>query len=125
MPPNKQLEEKVLLECSEYVAENLPADDVAPMMMSQNLLTSREHVEYKALKNNGRSIIDLSDYLLECLRKRQGGFLRRFCTILWKIEPAKYLGNHIKDVYNAAVLQEGMCTAITCMRSSGYLPISS
>ena len=64
MPPNKQLEEKVLLECSEYVAENLPADDVAPMMMSQNLLTSREHVEYKALKNNGRSIIDLSDYLL-------------------------------------------------------------
>ena len=108
MPPDKQLEEKILLECSEYLTENLPADDVAPRMMTLNLLTSREHDEYKALKRSGRSMIDLSEYLLlECLQKRQAGFLRKFCTILWEIEPARYLGDYIQRVYNAAISQGG------------------
>jgi hypothetical protein len=107
MPPDKQIEERVLLECSEYLAENLPADDVAPRMLSSNLLTCKEHDEYRALKRSFRSMIDLSYYLLECLRKRQAGFLATFCTILWEIEPAKYLGDHIQGAYNAAVSQGG------------------
>ena len=103
MLPDKQLEEKILLECSEYLAENLPADDLAPVMSSSNLLTSREHDAYKTLKRSGRSMIDLSEYLLECLRKRQAGFLRTFCSILWDIKPAKYLGDYIQRIYNNAV----------------------
>lgn len=107
MPPDKQLEEKVLLKCCEYLAENLPADDVAPRMLSSHLLTSKEHDEYRALKRSYRSMTDLSYYLLECLRKRQAGFLGKFCAILWEIEPAKYLGDHIQEAYNATVSQEG------------------
>ena len=107
MPPDKQLEERILLDCSEYLIDNLPADDVAPMMMSQDLLTSREYEDYKAMRRGGRSTIDLSDYLLERLRKRKAGFLKAFCSILWKIEPAKYLGDHIRDAYNVAILQQG------------------
>lgn len=107
MPPNKQLEQKVLHECCKYLTENLPADDVAPEMASQDLLTPREDEKYKALKRNGESTIGLSEYLLECLQKRQGGFLKRFCNILWKIEAAKYLGDHIRDAYNLANVQGG------------------
>lgn len=114
MLPNKLLEERVLIECCEYLTENLPADDVAPMMASQNLLTPREHDEYKAMKRSGKSIICLSEYLLDCLRKRQAGFLKKFCSILWKIEPAKYLGDHIRDVYNAAHIQGGSYTTCMC-----------
>ena len=107
MPPDKQLEEKILCDCSEYLAENLPADDVAPLMVSQSLLTPREHDEYKAMKRSGKSTILLSEYLLECLRKRQGGFLKQFCAILWKIEAARYLGDYIRDKYNVAIIQRG------------------
>ena len=107
MPPDKPTEERVLLECSEYLAENLPADDVAPKMFSSNLLTCKEHDEYRALKRSFRSTIDLSYYLLECLRKRHAGFLGTFCTILWEIQPANYLGDHIQGAYNAAVSQGG------------------
>lgn len=113
MPPNKQLEEKILLECSEYLAENLPANDIAPKMLSSNLLTSREHDEYNALKRSGRSMIVLSEYLLECLHKRQAGFLRKFCNILWEIEPARYLGDYIQDAYNA-VSQGGAWMIYRC-----------
>ena len=62
MPPNKQLEERILLDCSEYLTDNLPADNVAPMMASQDLLTPREHDEYKAMKRSGKSTIYLSAY---------------------------------------------------------------
>lgn len=124
MPPNKQLEEKILLECSEYLAENLPANDIAPKMLSSNLLTSREHDEYNALKRSGRSMIVLSEYLLECLHKRQAGFLRKFCIILWEIEPARYLGDYIQDAYNAAVSQGGAWMIYRC-DYYGYNEISA
>lgn len=53
----------------------------------------------------------MSEYLLECLRKRQAGFLNKFCGILTEIEAAKYLGDHIRKAYNKAKLQGGMhCT---------------
>lgn len=109
MPPDKQLEERVLLDCNEYLTDNLPADDIAPMMMSEDLLTPREYDDYKAMKRSGKSTIHLSEYLLECLRKRKAGFLQVFCSILWKIAAAKYLGDHIRDAYNnMAFLQGGM-----------------
>lgn len=107
MPPNKQLEERVLLDCNEYLIDNLPADDIAPMMMSENLLTPREYEDYKAMKRSGKSTICLSEYLLECLPKRKAGFLRVFCTILRKIVAAEYLGDYIQDAYNMAIFQGG------------------
>ena len=109
MPPDKQLEERVLFDCTEYLKDNLPADDIAPMMMSLNLLTQREYEDYKAMKRSCRSTsTDMNEYLLECLRKRKGGFLTAFCGILWKVEPAKYLGDHIREAYRMAQLQGGI-----------------
>lgn len=112
MVPDKQLEETVLLSCYEYLTENMPAYDVAPMMVGQDLLTPRENDEYKAMKRSGKSTISLSEYLLDCLRKRQDGFLKRFCDILREIKAAKYLGDHIQCVYHEAIEQEGMTDTI-------------
>ena len=47
MLPDQQLEEQVLSDCSEYLTNNLPADDVAPVMLTRNLLIPKEHDEYK------------------------------------------------------------------------------
>lgn len=108
MPPDKQIEERVLCDCSEYLANNLPADDIAPMMLSRNLLTPKEHDEYKAMKRSGRPTMScMSEYLLECLRKRQGGFLKKFSSILWEIDAAKYLGDYILKAYHEANLHGG------------------
>ena len=108
MPPDKELEERVLFDKSEYLTDNLPADDVAPMMATKDLLTQRELIEYNAMKRGGMSTIRLSEYLLECLRKRKAGFLKTFCAILWEIEPAKYLISDIQETYYA--LQRGTCS---------------
>ena len=115
MPPDKELEERVLFDESEYLSDNLPADDVAPMMATHNLLTPRELIEYNAMKRRGMSTIQLSEYLLECLKKRKPGFLRTFCVILWEIEPAKYLGDYIQDAYQKAMLQRGVYMHLSCM----------
>jgi hypothetical protein len=128
MPPNKQLEERVLLDCNEYLIDNLPADDIAPMMMSENLLTPREYEDYKAMKRSGKSTICLSEYLLECLPKRKAGFLRVFCSILRKIAAAEYLGDYIQDAYNMAIFQGGKMPIynrryrIHCTLSLGFNP---
>ena len=106
--PDKELEERVLSERSDYLASNLPADDVAPIMLSKNLLTSREHDEFKAMKRSGRlTTTSMSEYLLECLRKRQAGFLKTFCGILREIEPAKYLSDDINRAFHEADRQGG------------------
>lgn len=108
MLPDKELEERVLCDCSEYLANNLPADDVASVMLSKSLLTSKEHDEYKAMKRSGRSTMTcMSEYLLECLRKREAGFLKKFSGILWEIEPAKYLSDYIQRAYREASLHGG------------------
>ena len=117
MPPDKELEERVLFDKSEYLADNLPADDVAPMMATKDLLTPRELGEYNAMKRGSTSTVRLSEYLLECLRKRKAGFLKTFCAILWEIEPAKYLINDIQETYYA--LQRGTVTS-TCSFQYSY-----
>jgi hypothetical protein len=77
-------------------------------MLTRNLLTPKEHDEYKTMKRSGRSTMaDMSDYLLECLRRRQAGFLNKFCGILREIEAAKYLGEHIQKAYHEANLHGG------------------
>ena len=81
----------------------MPADDMAPVMLTRNLLTPKEHDEFKAMKRSGRlTTISMSEYLLECLRKRQAGFLKTFCGILHEIEPAKYLCDDIRKAYHEA-----------------------
>ena len=114
MSPDKQLEERVLSDCSEYLTNNLPTDDIAPVMLTRNLLTPKEHDEYKTMKRSGRSTMaDMSEYLLECLRRRQAGFLKKFCGILWEIEAAKYLGDFIQKSYREANLHGGVLTLNT------------
>ena len=109
MQPDKELEERVLYDCSEHLTNNLPADDIAPAMVSVNLLTPKEYDEYKVMKRSGRSTMTgMSEYLIECLNKREGGFLGRFCNILSEIEAAKYLGDDIRKAYHEAVLHRGM-----------------
>lgn len=108
MPPDKQMEESILCDCSEFLANNLPAHDIAPVMLTRNLLTPKEHEEYNAMKRSGRSTMTcMSEYLLECLRKRQAGFLKKFTNILWEIEATKYLGDHIQSAYHKANLHGG------------------
>ena len=69
-------------------------------MLTRNLLTAKEYDEYKTMKRSGRSTMAvMSEYLLECLRRRQAGFLREFCRILKNIEAAKYLGDYIHQSY--------------------------
>lgn len=98
--PNKELEECVLSYCSEYLASNLPAGDVAPVMFAKNLLSRTESEEFQTMKRSGRiTTTSMSEYLLECLRKRRAGFLKAFCSILQEIEPAKYLVDYIHKAY--------------------------
>lgn len=102
--PDKELEERVLSDRSEYLASNLPADDVAPVMFAKGLLTPKEYEEFKTMKRGGRvTTTSMSEYLLECLRKRRAGFLKAFCSILQEVEPAKYLVDDILKAYSGKV----------------------
>ena len=105
MPPDKELEEKVLQNRFEYLSSNLPPDDVAIEMNSKGLLTAKEHEEYLSMKRAHMSDSTKSEYLLQCLGKRKGGFLTRFCKILRAIEQASYLADDIEEKYKMARLQ--------------------
>ena len=107
MPPEKELEEKVLQTCFVYLSNNLPPDDVAMEMNSRSLLTVKEHEEYLCMKRTHASDLTKSEYLLQCLGRRKAGFLTQFCEILREIEQASYLAEDIREVYKRATLQKG------------------
>ena len=106
MPPNKHIEEKALQACFKLLSENLPPDDVAMEMNSRELLTKTEHDKYLSMKR-AHSISDTakSEYLLQCLCRREAGFLTRFCEILREIKQATYLVDNIIEGYKTASLQ--------------------
>ena len=71
MPPDKELEKKVLQNLFVYLSSNLPPDDVAIEMNSKGLLAPREHDEYMSMKRAHTSDSTKSEYLLQCLGKRK------------------------------------------------------
>ena len=50
MPPDKEVEEKVLQNRFQYLSSNIPPDDVAIEMNTRGLLTVKEHEEYLSMK---------------------------------------------------------------------------
>ena len=110
MPPDKEVEEKALQACFMYLSENLPPDDVAMEMNSRELLTKTEHDKYLSMKQAHISDTTKSEYLLQCLRKREAGFLTRLCEILKEIKQASYLADVIIKAYKTANQQLGTDT---------------
>ena len=107
MPPDKEVEEKVLQNRFQYLSSNIPPDDVAIEMNTRGLLTVKEHEEYLSMKRAHTSDSTKSEYLLQCLGRRRAGFLKRFCEILRGIEQASYLADDITEAYKRAALHKG------------------
>ena len=120
MPPDKELEEKVLQARFVYLSNNLPPDDVSMEMNSRGLLTVKEHDEYMSMKRAHTSDSTKSEYLLQCLGRRKAGFLTQFCEILREIEQASYLADDIIEAYKNAALQKGNLDAHIAI---SYIPI--
>ena len=114
MPPDKELEKKVLQNLFVYLSSNLPPDDVAIEMNSKGLLAPREHDEYMSMKRAHTSDSTKSEYLLQCLGKREAGFLKRFSEILRGIEQARYLADDLSKAYKTAALQSGTKWCMLC-----------
>ena len=76
---DKTMEELVLDELYYDIVRNLPADDVAILMDQDKLLTSGQRDHYRMMKANHQPDVEKSEYLLDCLRKGEPGFLERLC----------------------------------------------
>jgi hypothetical protein len=107
MPPDKEMEVKILQACFVFLSNNLPPDDVSVEMNSRGLLTVKEHEEYMTMKRTHLSDSTKSEYLLLCLGRRKAGFLTQFCEILREIEQASYLADDIIEAYKRTALQKG------------------
>ena len=97
--PDKELEGRVLQACFKHLSENLPPDDVAVEMNGRDLLTKREHDKYLSMKQAHISDTSKSEYLLQCLERREAGYLTHFCEILRGIKQASYLVDDIIKQY--------------------------
>lgn len=82
------------------IARNLPPDDVLTCMYQDNLITDGQRDQYKMMKANNQPEVERSEYLLECLRKGEPGFLMKLCIILRKIPPSTYLADTIEGINN-------------------------
>lgn len=96
---DKTLEELVLSDLYYDIARNLPPDDVFTYMHQDDLLTDGQRDHYKMIKANNQPEMERSEYLLECLRKGEPGFLKRLSTILRKIPPSSYIAVQIEGTY--------------------------
>lgn len=95
---DKTIEDLVLDELYYDIVRNLPADDVAILMDEQKLLTSRQRDHYRMMKANHQPDVEKSEYLIDCLRKGEPGFLQRLCTILKELPPSSYLADKIQGI---------------------------
>ena len=95
---DKTIEDLVLDELYYDIVRNLPADDVAILMDEQKLLTSRQRDHYRMMKANHQPDVEKSEYLIDCLRKGEPGFLQRLCTILKDLPPSSYLADKIQGI---------------------------
>ena len=94
----KTLEELVLSDLYYDIARNLPPDDVLTYMYQDELMTDGQRDQYKMMKANNQPEVERSEYLLECLRKGEPGFLKRLCTILRKMPPSSYIADNIEGI---------------------------
>ena len=90
----------------EYLSTNLPPDDVSIEMNSRGLLTVKEYEEYMSMKRAHTSDSTKSEYLLQCLGRREAGFLAQFCEILKGIKQSSYLADDIIQTYKQ--IQKGI-----------------
>jgi hypothetical protein len=95
---DKILEELVLSDLYYDIARNLPPDDVLTYMHQDDLVTDGQKAQYRTMKANNLPEVERSEYLLECLRKGEPGFLKRLCTILRQIPPSSYIADKIEGI---------------------------
>ena len=91
-----------------FLAERLPLDDIAPMMLERKLVTAREYAGYHIRK----TAPEKSEYLLECLKRRPAGSLKVFCDILREIEPAAHLAKLLEQSTKAQGQVERICNDV-------------
>ena len=77
-------------------------------MKSKDLLTVKEYEEYMSMKRVHMSDSSKSEYLLQCLGRREAGFLTQFCEILKGIKQTSYLADDIIQTYKQ--IQKGINT---------------
>ena len=95
---DKTIEDLVLDELYYDIVRNLPADDVALLMDEHKLLTSGQRDYYRMMKANHQPDVEKSEYLIDCLRKGEPGFLQRLCTILKTLPPSSYIADKIQGI---------------------------
>lgn len=93
------MEESVIKSNNSYLRSYLPADDLAPPMYQEGLLTEEEYEHYKRLKAMYTITANKSEYLTSCLIKRREGYLRKFCEILNNITGAEYIAEYLDEQY--------------------------
>ena len=107
MPADKELETAVLRKQYVYIVENLPPEDVAPLMYNRQLLTQRENDEFQSMKRTHCPPSDKSEHLWNCLLRRQKGSLKLFCELLKEIPPSKHIADVLKEDYKNSYIKRG------------------
>ena len=97
----------MILSNNQYFRNYLPADDIAPTMYQEGLVTEEEYAHYKQLKALATPAANKSEYLMNCLIKRRDGYLRKFCEILCNITGAEHIAEHLDDQYVKATKAGG------------------
>ena len=82
-----------------YLRSYLPADDLAPRMYQEHLLTDEEYANYQRLKDMHTITANKSEHLTSCLIKRREGYLRKFCEILNGIPGAEHVAEYLDEQY--------------------------
>ena len=93
---DKSLEDLVVSDLYYEIARDLPPDDVLTYMHQDNLVTDGQRDHYRMMKANNQPEVERSEYLLDCLRKGESGFLEKLCDILRRIPPASHIADKIE-----------------------------
>ena len=77
-------------------------------MDEHKLLTSGQRDHYRMMKANHQPDVEKSEYLIDCLRKGESGFLQRLCTILKTLPPSSYIAEILTSLTTLS-LREATC----------------
>ena len=116
---DKPLEELVLSDLYYDIARNLPPDDVLAYMHQDDLITDGQRDQYKMMKANNQPEVERSEYLLECFRKGEPGFLKKLCTILRKIPPSGYIADKVEGIPISTMKSSWLTATGLCMPTWG------
>ena len=108
----------MILSSNHYLRSYLPADDLAPIMYQEGLVTEEEYAHYKQLKAIATPNTNKSEYLMRCLIKRRDGYLRKLCELLCSITGAEHIAEYLEDQYMKATKAGG--EKIIFIISDGY-----